>query len=105
MQGLDGLVEVLGGLVGSVGARGALEGNSRLRLREDGLSLTSVPEILSEVQHVTSNKLSGDQLNKVNHCMIALISAVTLFIKIHTNMHEITPIEERSLEFFYNNTW
>ncbi|XP_050723249.1 gamma-tubulin complex component 2-like isoform X1 [Eriocheir sinensis] len=70
VHGLDPLVVVLSGLVQEPSVRQAVEGRSRLRLEEDGLSLTTVPSILSDVEEVTQTTLSRDQLNALRERLL-----------------------------------
>ncbi|XP_063878278.1 gamma-tubulin complex component 2-like isoform X2 [Scylla paramamosain] len=70
MRDLDRLVVVLSGLVQDPGIRQAVEGRSRLRLEEDGLSLTTVPSVLADIEQATQTTLSRDQLNELRERLL-----------------------------------
>ncbi|MPC98871.1 Gamma-tubulin complex component 2 [Portunus trituberculatus] len=70
MRDLDRLVVVLSGLVQDPGIRQAVEGRSRLRLEEDGLSLTTIPSVLADIEQATQTTLSRDQLNELRERLL-----------------------------------
>ncbi|KAG0715935.1 Gamma-tubulin complex component 2 [Chionoecetes opilio] len=83
VRDLDHLVVLLSGLVQDPGIRQAVEGRSRQRLEEDGLSLTTVPSVLADLEQATQTTLSRDQLNEVRKKCIGLTtsqSQLSLFL-------------------------
>ncbi|XP_042231927.1 gamma-tubulin complex component 2-like isoform X4 [Homarus americanus] len=65
VRDLDPLVVFLSGLVEDETVRKAVEGSSKLRLQEEGMTLTTVPSIVSDIEHAAETKLSKDQLNEL----------------------------------------
>ncbi|KAG0715937.1 Gamma-tubulin complex component 2 [Chionoecetes opilio] len=70
VRDLDHLVVLLSGLVQDPGIRQAVEGRSRQRLEEDGLSLTTVPSVLADLEQATQTTLSRDQLNELRERLL-----------------------------------
>ncbi|XP_037799698.1 gamma-tubulin complex component 2-like isoform X2 [Penaeus monodon] len=65
VRDLDPLVVFLSGLVEDEEVRKAIESGSRSKMKEEGLSFTTVPSIVSEIEHAAETKLSKDQLNEL----------------------------------------
>lgn len=91
VHGLDPLVLFLSQLVEDEEVRRTVEGCSRLRLREDGLSLTTVPAVLSHLDSTTNTKLSRQELNEVSQHLRTLLFFYSFFLctahLVHQNPH------------------
>lgn len=70
VQHLDALMVLMEGVVKEGKVRKVVEEPSKLKLLQEGQSLTTVPNILAEIEHATENKLSTNQLNELRNRLL-----------------------------------